>query len=146
MIEVTLMLHDSGELTHVHALVQKLEDRRKAWAENQRTKWDKAPEQEITGGERAREVNLDAPTVERIKQEIDAEQRVVAEVGPETTSVGILPGIKPVSPADMETALRAFIEKYGLGDARALLTEFGIDRIGAVAPERRAELAARLSA
>jgi hypothetical protein len=51
-----------------------------------------------------------------------------------------------VKPETMETALRAYALKHGLGGARALLDKVGISQLGKATPEQLAALAAEIGA
>ncbi len=128
MIEVTLMLHDSKELTHVHALVQKLEDRRREYA---RERWEESIAEPVTT-KHAEEIVTAGDSYETRTRHF-AEEPVVVKT-------------ETITPAAMETALRAFLVKHDVPAALALLKEFGAVRIGDVPAERLAELAARLQA
>ena len=62
--------------------------------------------------------------------------RVIASITPEGVT-------KPTTSA-LEDALRAYYSKHGLAEARKVLAEYGVNRIGEVPAEKHAELLARL--
>lgn len=128
MIEVKMMLHDSGELTHFHAFVQKMEDRRRAWAD----RYEQRVAAAYPNGEPAYPAG--APT------DIDEVPPVAFVQAPDAPRA-------TVSMAELEESIKAYSNRNGLEKARALLDRFVVagGRLGQVPEERWAELHAELT-
>lgn len=167
LFSITLNLKNTAEMEIVQDAVALIMQRREHEAEERRKMYDLMALDE-KGGEVTPPSSETKAACKSAAQRISAAQmaeravevKAALEMLPKTVETyndlhpmadhatlaenGALP--KPRKPEEMEAALRAYIARTDLAAARKLLTEFGIDRIGAVAPERQAELFARLHA